>query len=504
MISSIKIKGFRGFAEEQELKLSIPNGEKGSGLTVIVGPNNGGKSTIIEAFKAVSSRSDISFSEGQRNKVAGSRVEITLQTCDKKKIDGKYFHTYILETHFAGGSEARRTFRIEDLPIIILPSRRFFNPYSNKASYSGDEYRALSKSIMLKPRGQPIDAEDNGLFDLVKNPELKRRFDDLLEKVLGYRLKWTIDLCNAGDYYVKICQQNVDHDSDGLGEGLVSLLFLVEALYYPKNNLIVIDEPELSLHPELQGNLLEVILEHTKDKQVLYATHSPEMVSIESILNGGTLCRVAKQGNTSKIHKLDLDDDTKKFLENSIENINFPHVFGYDARSCFFLGDGVLIVEGQEDVVLLKKALRLLDIKSKINFFGFGAGGAENIKYILAILSSLGFERICCLYDGNKKDEKENVEEKFQQYYFELLNADDIRDKKCELRGKCNILKDGNYCEDCQNHITPGIFDIHRKEINKDYIDGFKVILERIQKNLSYWPDISEAVTRGKVDDNKF
>ena len=249
MISSIKIKGFRGFAKEQELKLSIPNGKKGSGLTVIVGPNNGGKSTIIEAFKAMSSRSDISFSEGQRNKVVGSIVEITLQTCDKKKINGKYFHTYVLKTHFAGGSEAERTFRIKDLPIIALPSRRFFNPYSNKASYGGDEFRARSKSIMLKPRGQPIDAEDNGLFDLVKNPELKRRFDDLLEKILGYRLKWTIDLCNAGDYYVKIFQQNVDHDSDGLGEGLVSLLFLVEALYSPKNNLIVIDEPEVLPFP---------------------------------------------------------------------------------------------------------------------------------------------------------------------------------------------------------------------------------------------------------------
>ncbi|AAM05627.1 TPA: ATP-binding protein [Methanosarcina acetivorans] len=486
MISSIKIKGFRGFAEEQELKLSIPDGKKGSGLTVIVGPNNGGKSTIIEAFKAVSSRSDISFSEGQRNKVVGSRVEITLQTCDKKKIDGKYFHTYILKTHSAGGSEAERTFRIDDLPIIVLPSRRFFNPYSNKASYGGDRLRALSKSIMLKPRGQPIDAEDNGLFDLVKDPELKGTFDDLLEKVLGYRLSWTIDLSNAGDYYVKICQQNVDHDSDGLGEGLVSLLFLVEALLNSlPGKLLVIDEPELSLHPELQRNLLEVILKHTKDKQVLYATHSPEMVSIESILNGGTLCRVAKQGNTSKIHKLDLDDDTKKFLENSIENINFPHVFGYDARSCFFLGDGVLIVEGQEDVVLLKKALRLLDIKGKINFFGFGAGGAGNIKYILAILSSLGFERICCLYDGNKKAEKDDVEKRFQQYYFELLNANDIRDKECELRSKCNFLKDENYCKDCQNRITKGIFDIHRKEIDKDYSDGLKEILERIQVNLS-------------------
>jgi AAA15 family ATPase/GTPase len=70
MISSISIKGFRGFAEEQELKLADPNGNRGSGLTVIVGPNNGGKSTIIESFKLMSSGNDISFAEGQRNKAS--------------------------------------------------------------------------------------------------------------------------------------------------------------------------------------------------------------------------------------------------------------------------------------------------------------------------------------------------------------------------------------------------------------------------------------------------
>ena len=335
---------------------------------------------------------------------------------------------------------------------------------------------------MLKHRGQPIDANDNGLFEIIENPKSSKEFNNLLKQILGYNLSWTVDLSNTGDYYVKI-NNNGDHDSDGLGEGLVSLLFLVEALLNSSpDKLLVIDEPELSLHPQFQRNLLDIILEKSEESQILYATHSPEMVSIEAILNSGTLCRVENQGNGSKIHKLDLDSDTRKFLENSIENIPNPHVLGYDARSCFFVEDRLVIVEGQEDVVLLKKALVLLGIEKKINFFGFGAGGAGNIQHIVKILSSLGFERICCLYDRNEKDALDKTKKlfpkkEFPHYDFELLNANDIRDKVCRFYDNCKNRRDGCECKSC--YMKEGIFDKDH-EIKSKYEDIFKSLLNRI------------------------
>lgn len=469
MISSIKIKGFRGFAEEQELKLSKPNGEKGSGLTVIIGPNNGGKSTVIESFKAMASLSNISFTEGQRNKKAGDRVEIILSSYD----DGL---TYSLKTILAGGSEAKREGGTPK--ITVLSSRRFFNPYSNKASYSGEQFLARAESIMLKPRGQPIDAEDNRLFKVIEDPVLSSQFNSLLKKALGYELEWTIDLCNTGDYYVKIKQKNGDHDSDGLGEGLVSLLFLVEALSSPsKDKLIVIDEPELSLHPQLQRNLLDIILDYSKENQILYATHSPEMVSIEAIINGGTLARVVNPGDGSKIYQL--SEDSKVCLKKFDGDLFNTHVLGYDARSCFFEDDKLVVVEGQEDVTFLRKALKDLGINKRIRFFGVGAGGAEKIKYIITILENLGFEKVCCLYDGDKEQEKDNVQKdkRFSKYKFEVLNAKDIRDKECRFYTNCVNIKNGFECKNC--HMKEGIFDTSYK-IKEDYKNTFKSLLTRI------------------------
>ena len=84
MIESISCVGYRGFSTKQTLNLAIPNGTPGSGLTVLVGPNGGGKSTLIECFNKIATKKKATFSKGKRNIKAGNRVEIVI------KIDGLY------------------------------------------------------------------------------------------------------------------------------------------------------------------------------------------------------------------------------------------------------------------------------------------------------------------------------------------------------------------------------------------------------------------------------
>lgn len=77
MLNSIKIEGLRGFSKEQTLIFSKPNGKKGSGLTTLVGINNSGKTTIIEAIKYYNCDvNNISFSQGKRNIKCDGKVSI--------------------------------------------------------------------------------------------------------------------------------------------------------------------------------------------------------------------------------------------------------------------------------------------------------------------------------------------------------------------------------------------------------------------------------------------
>ena len=79
-LKSISVHGLRGFAAAQTVDFALPIGELGSGLTVLVGANNAGKSTVIEALRAFANpNKSPSFAQGRRNITAGDQVAITLK-----------------------------------------------------------------------------------------------------------------------------------------------------------------------------------------------------------------------------------------------------------------------------------------------------------------------------------------------------------------------------------------------------------------------------------------
>jgi predicted ATP-dependent endonuclease of OLD family len=63
-LSRLQITGLRGFATTGQIDFAIPNGKEGSGITVLVGPNNGGKSTVVESLRVLSRRTTQSFTVG--------------------------------------------------------------------------------------------------------------------------------------------------------------------------------------------------------------------------------------------------------------------------------------------------------------------------------------------------------------------------------------------------------------------------------------------------------
>ena len=71
-IKKLTIKGLRGFWEETNINFAIPdNISPKSGLTVLVGPNNSGKSTVIEAIHLLSANIDIVPVSSRNIKVDG-------------------------------------------------------------------------------------------------------------------------------------------------------------------------------------------------------------------------------------------------------------------------------------------------------------------------------------------------------------------------------------------------------------------------------------------------
>jgi len=417
--SKLEILGLRGFSTRQTLHFAVPNGQPGSGLTILVGPNNSGKTTIFEALRALSQYTAPSFTEGRRNKSAGGRIEIEIFDLEGNSLS--------LRTITSGGSESMYVsngLKNEQIKFYTLPSKRNFDTFFSKNPWTRDTF--IRNTRLPAQRGRPSNEFTYRLFEIEDKREL---YEKDLEKVLGYKPNWYIEMSDSGQHYLKFNFRNEFHSSDGLGEGLISLFMIIDAFYDSSpGELIFIDEPEVSLHPSLQRRLLNLMLEYSRNRQVVISTHSPFFVSWEAIGNSGSISRVVKESDGSKIYHLSKKSVSE--IKRLLKNLNNPHILGLDANEVFFLDDNVILVEGQEDVIFYKRILNQLEIDINGNFYGWGTGGAENIEKIAQMLADLGFKKVAVILDGNKKDDSMRLKTKFREYSFHCIPTDDVRDKK--------------------------------------------------------------------------
>lgn len=445
MLKKILINGLRGFGECKKIEFALPNSKPGSGLNMIVGPNNSGKTTIVEAIKCYNCEAKcISFSEGKRNLKNNNKIDIIYVDENDNN----------LELHSAenNGSQVIINGEINKNKIpYVLPSRRYVEyNMNNNSDYLSDRNNYSSNLIQYsKNRTSTLTQFDQRIFKWQKH---KEKFDQYLKQIIVEPFDWIIEQNDNGSYYIKIIFSNnsIYHTREGIGDGYWSIFTIIDALYDSKeNDIIVIDEPELSLHPAFQKRLIDLLEFFSKDRQIVITTHSPYLVSLNAIINGGNLIRTHKDENGNIVIGM-IDNDDRAFINSIVNDLNNPHILGIEAKELFFIEDNVIITEGQEDVVIYSKICKKLNIDLKASLFGWGAGGADNICKILHLLQNLGYKKVTAIYDGDKEKQYKNSFDNYSNYNILLLFKDDIRDKK-EIfkKGKEGVTdKNGNIKND--------------------------------------------------------
>ena len=463
MVTSLSISGLRGFGKEQTIQFAVPNGEEGSGLTFIVGSNNSGKTTILEGLRSFDCRqgNSPSFSERKRNTKCNGIVSLSLQVDDT---------SYIIKTVPNGGSQtefiksdAQEGEYWNGPSLYILPSRRFVEYEFSRNETSREDY-IYNQQNYANNRVASLSEFSSRLFAMQRN---KEEFNTLLKRVLGYDLHWTIEQNDNGSYYLKVIINGCEHSSEGLGDGIWSVFTICDALYDSEPGaFIAIDEPELSLHPAYQKRIMSLLRERAKDRQIVICTHSNYFIDWESLCHSAVLYRAVKD-NEGDICLFSLSEESKRTIQSLSRDINQPHTVGLEAKEIFFLEDNVIITEGQEDVIMYAKAANQLHLSLNGNFFGWGSGGAANIKHVCMILQDLGYKKVSAIFDGDKKDFKEEAEAEYPDYNFQIIPRDDIRDKKEHI----NAAKDGMMTE--------------KGKLKDEHAEEMKVLLENINAYFS-------------------
>lgn len=438
----LKILGFRGFSKECSIEFAIPNEKEGSGLTILVGENNSGKTSILETLRmldiAKKNSNTIVISEGRRNSKNNDSIKIVLITEEGKEI-----------TLSTDGDTPNAILKMDndtELKIYSLKSKREMSTFdftsNNSLSREQINEYNLNRDSHSNSQGQKFWSR---LKDIEKTNK-KEKYSQLINEIIGKKLKWVLEVNDAEQNYIKYrINEKENHNSEGIGDGIINVFFLAEKLFdSKKGDLIVIDEPELSLHPSLQKNVLKKLLKVSKDRQIIISTHSPYFIDSKAIINGAKLIRIVKEEEGIECYSL----NNVEIFKKSMKNFSNPHILGLVAKEIFFSGDKIILVEGQEDVVYYKKIFDEFinvdtenDLKEKTekvkNFlFGWGCGGAENARNILEMFREFGYKKIFCILDGDKKDKMEGLKKEYPEYRFTTISRDDIRDKKGKLKKK--------------------------------------------------------------------
>lgn len=173
--------------------------------------------------------------------------------------------------------------------------------------------------------------------------------------------------------------------------GIKEILVLLTHLYDDKNQYLIIDEPELNLHPQYQAFFMQEVRKvagdptiDSKRKVVFLITHSPFILDfqseddLKSVISFDLDCSVPKQ-----VYNLDLD--RTGFL-SMVRRLNSHH------KQLFF-SDNPIFVEGILDAQLVNAMME----SRGVSVAGAGscvidAGGAEEVDHYLRLCQGLGKE----------------------------------------------------------------------------------------------------------------
>lgn len=198
-----------------------------------------------------------------------------------------------------------------------------------------------------------------------------RNYDDNLEKFkqddevkfiqkyirkLGYNCFGIIPINKRDNIYeivLRTNHENIKITSASSGEKEIINLLLGIFAFNVKEGVVIIDEPDLHLHPRWQKILLELFNDLYNERKIQFfiVTHSPQFITNQFIKN---TFRVYKESETSKIFIPKSEDMEKSDIKDIFQIVNVLN------NEKIFFSDKVILVEGVIDRIIYEKILKVL------------------------------------------------------------------------------------------------------------------------------------------------
>lgn len=438
-ISKLRIKNFRSIKDSGEIELTK--------LYALIGKNNTGKSAVLKAIQIVWGDIEVTDSDFHKKVSEDIEIEIFLKNYNDEKYQELFLNKDkkeqeeiklkitispdLKERAFLNDEEkSPKTIRGKLPSLLIIPDIR--NP--EKESTAG------AKSFLKKLIDQ---IESQGVFEQEKKEHIEK-IREIIEKdiekiskittqkiqnILNNKLKVSI---NPEINIAKAVSYNTDLISDennvakllssGTGIQSIFILALLETyaeMIQSNDSILLIEEPEVYLHPELQRRMFDAIRLIANSNQVIFTTHSPVMIS-EIWINDSIKLVKIENGET-KFENMDIKSIIDE-LGIKYEDVLNPKV--------------IVFVEGPTDVLFYNAVVSLLKPKleeeqkeRRIKFID--SNGVRNIKtfaYIKIINSDRVKNNFYVIKDGdgrNPEGAKNDLAKNIEDQVGEVINKED-------------------------------------------------------------------------------
>ena len=333
-ISEISIENYRLFGTDSPFVISdfnVPDGDtEGSGVNVFVGENGCGKTTLLEALSLpiLEYKSDSFTLEDMNNPQKGVSILVFAEknfsvkgTMPKGEFEAKGFE-------FKAGVRSKGTRAY--LSSIVVTDQLFIKADPQKPKDGSPDLRVSVNNPFSGKRFSENDViflDKNRYYQTRTGNFNQTRFDRLMEDFDYQYIKGSTDVADINAVFsaevkkIKVSNEflteaiNEFHSITGiavklefienyhpfryaafaqkkdnnqqiklgaLGSGYEMIFSLVYSYHMAcqsrKQLIVLIDEPELHMHPALQEKLIAFILKISKDSQVFMSTHSSLLI----------------------------------------------------------------------------------------------------------------------------------------------------------------------------------------------------------------------------------
>ena len=410
-----------------------------SGLTVFVGPNASGKTQTLKALRT-----------------------------SLKKVFGSEKVRY-LSSNRIGTMETYRS-RVDQY------------------THSPDDYIVGDRNN--KKSRKEIEIASGDFFTMDEKKDIYIKVAERLSVLFGRQIYLRWDAGKLKVYFEKTDSQE-EYSVAVEASGLVNVISILAALFDKDVEVLLIDEPEVSLHPQLQSYLLREMKKAAREykKTIIISTHSTEMISLSNISDISNLVFFSDKKLPVQVSPTAPELENRK-LKDFVMRMGQIYKAGFFAKK-------ILLIEGASDLIISKCLLQKLDLNIDVAGSQIVPVEGKGQFPVITKMFRLVNKEVCILTDLDGFTDDNKVTELFST----SPEADEIARSNSHrsmaemiqnVRDEMTKLVDAN-----QDRLAP-IYERHPYWSNrKPSDDATKAIrraviaqlLSSSQESLAQWPD---------------